>query len=227
MRVTLAAALAVLAVTAASACVHRDGRDEPRRSAAASEQRADAAVEGPELTEEQVELVQGDLQSAGIPVEVTGVWDAQTEAGLIQFQERHGFTPTGRLDADTRRELSLDPPPMTDAPERPVTRAPDEDRLRLAPPPHVDPQGGAAENVPQARRSTAAGAASVVTPPERPNRIQDAGAFQACVDRELSRRGLNAYGDPPGTPPRDADDRYEFVMQRYPDIGTVCTTTPW
>jgi hypothetical protein len=53
------------------------------------------------------------------------------------------------------------------------------------------------------------------------------GAFHACVDRELSRRGLNAFGDPPGTAAREVDDRYEYVTRRYPDIGTVCSTSRW
>jgi hypothetical protein len=47
-----------------------------------------------------------------------------------------------------------------------------------------------------------------------------------CVDRELQRRGLNGYGDPPGTVypamPPGGSDRIASVLARYPEIRTTC-----
>ena len=59
----------------------------------------------------------------------------------------------------------------------------------------------------------------------------DAGS--SCVDQELSRRGLNQYGDPPetiyagGTPLFDEKtgrtrDRIDHVLTRHPEIAKVC-----
>jgi hypothetical protein len=58
-------------------------------------------------------------------------------------------------------------------------------------------------------------------------------AAQSCLDRELAARGLNPFGDPPGTMyaggtplfdekagrsvPRD-----RFVFDRHPDIARAC-----
>ena len=228
---TRTAACCVAAVTVllggSSACRHPGARsDAPNASAA-----ADAVSTQPRLSPEQIRMVQEQLRASDIPVDVTGTWDAQTQAGLIQFQERHGFKPTGRLDADTRRQLSLDPPAIEEAEreaDEATTRAPDEDRLRLEPPSHPDPQRGPAGNLPEipGDPSRSAGPAAVI-PPTGANRQTHPGAFQACVDRELSRRGLNAYGDPPGTPAREVDDRYEYVTERYRDIGTICSRNPW
>jgi hypothetical protein len=59
-------------------------------------------------------------------------------------------------------------------------------------------------------------------------------ARQACVDTELRRRGLNAYGEPPGMPApvgplairrertQDTTDHYDEVLRRHPEIGAVC-----
>jgi hypothetical protein len=52
-------------------------------------------------------------------------------------------------------------------------------------------------------------------------------AIRACVDRELSARGLNAYGDPQGTryderPPVDEGGRILYVASRNADIRTAC-----
>jgi hypothetical protein len=56
-------------------------------------------------------------------------------------------------------------------------------------------------------------------------------AVQACVARELSRRGLNAYGDPaattyPAGPPVAEEDRIEHVLDRHPDVATACRVRP-
>jgi hypothetical protein len=58
-------------------------------------------------------------------------------------------------------------------------------------------------------------------------------ASLACVDRELERRGLNAWGDPsatvypdgPPTLPSDVE-RQQMVLERYPDIAMVCRLPP-
>ena len=55
----------------------------------------------------------------------------------------------------------------------------------------------------------------------------------ACVDAQLSAKGLNSYGDPPdtayagGTPLFDektgkSRDRLEYVLSRRPEIAAVC-----
>jgi hypothetical protein len=55
----------------------------------------------------------------------------------------------------------------------------------------------------------------------------------ACVDRELARRGLNAFGDPAATvypdgPPAFGSDveRERMILERYPDLGTLCRDPP-
>jgi hypothetical protein len=62
------------------------------------------------------------------------------------------------------------------------------------------------------------------------------GERNRCVDRELAARKLNEFGDPQGTTYTGgspllgltgrAADRYEYVMRRQPDIGTICRQTP-
>jgi hypothetical protein len=55
-----------------------------------------------------------------------------------------------------------------------------------------------------------------------------------CIDRELQRRGLNEYGDPPGTVYKDGSptydvvtgttsDRHDYVYWHRRDIGVVCS----
>jgi hypothetical protein len=58
---------------------------------------------------------------------------------------------------------------------------------------------------------------------------------QSCLDRELSARGLNQYGDPPdtmypgGTPLFEEKsgkrtDRAEYVFSRHADIRSACAS---
>ncbi len=58
-------------------------------------------------------------------------------------------------------------------------------------------------------------------------------AAQSCIDRELAARGLNAYGDPPGTvyaggtPLFDektgrSTPRERYVLERHPEIARAC-----
>jgi len=53
-------------------------------------------------------------------------------------------------------------------------------------------------------------------------------AIRACVDRELSERGLNAYGDPEGThyegdrPPVEEGGRVLYVASRNAEIRAAC-----
>jgi hypothetical protein len=135
-----------------------------------------------------------------------------------------------RTASDATAEAApAEAPPTEAAPSGgdPTTRAPDDDRLRLEPPRHPDPQRGPAENLPEVPRDPSGSGLGVTAPPARANPQSHPGAFQACVDRELSRRGLNAFGDPPGTPAREVDDRYRYVTERYPDIATTCGTSRW
>ena len=55
-----------------------------------------------------------------------------------------------------------------------------------------------------------------------------ADVFRACVDRELSARGLNAYGDPggttyPGGPPAPEGGRVLYVAGRIEEIRLACS----
>ncbi len=57
--------------------------------------------------------------------------------------------------------------------------------------------------------------------------IPSASEIRACVDKELSDRGLNAYGDPKGTtydgnPPTDEYGRVLYVASRNPGIRRAC-----
>lgn len=58
-------------------------------------------------------------------------------------------------------------------------------------------------------------------------------ATQSCLDAELARRGLNEYGDPPGTmyaggtPLFDEStgkrtDREAYVFAQHPEIARAC-----
>ncbi len=58
-----------------------------------------------------------------------------------------------------------------------------------------------------------------------------------CIDRELRRRGLNAYGDPEGTTYPNGSpllneltgtmaNRYDYVVRWHRDIGTICGVEP-
>lgn len=221
----------VLACCAAAGLTALLGPGCASRSAARAAAAPEAAAQETRLSPDQVRMVQRHLHALEIPVDVTGRWDAQTKAGLVTFQERHGLPPTGRLDEDTRRALSLDPAPLPSGPRAEpggVTRAPAEDRLEVAPPSHPDPQRDPAQNlpeIPRAPRGSAPGTAT--TPATRDSGQSYPAAFQACVDRELSRRGLNAFGDAPGTPAPEVADRFEHVTRSHPDIATVCGSAPW
>jgi hypothetical protein len=69
--------------------------------------------------------------------------------------------------------------------------------------------------------ATPAAAQKPAAPPASPE------AIRACVDRELSARGLNAYGDVQGTryedrPPVDEGGRILYVASRNADIRVAC-----
>jgi hypothetical protein len=97
----------------------------------------------------------------------------------------------------------------------------------------------AAVDFPASRRAVeppadadAAGAASA-NPHLRPRAPPLGAASLACVDDVLARRGLNAHGDPAGTvypdgpPTFDSEvERRRMVLERYPDIGTICRVVP-
>jgi murein L,D-transpeptidase YcbB/YkuD len=52
--------------------------------------------------------VEGDLRPpAGGPPESPADFDATVEDGVARFQHRHGFKPTGKVDADTLAELDI------------------------------------------------------------------------------------------------------------------------
>lgn len=68
----------------------------------------------------------------------------------------------------------------------------------------------------------AAVAPSAPSPP-----VRSAESIRACIDRELTARGLNAYGDPqdtayPDGPPADGGGRALYVAGRNPGIRAAC-----
>lgn len=89
-------------------------------------------------------------------------------------------------------------------------------RRTVAPPRHPAPAGAAPAS------------------PHPPPAVPGLGpASLACVDRELARRGLNAYGDPvatlyPDGPPVLASEveRQRLLLERYPDVATLCLVPP-
>jgi hypothetical protein len=89
----------------------------------------------------------------------------------------------------------------------------------------------AKEGTPEAEAVAAtAAAAAAAAQANTPAATGDAAAVRACVDKELADRGLNAYGDPPGTsyasgPPTDEYGRVLYVASRNPGIRRVCGIT--
>ncbi|WP_248344747.1 hypothetical protein [Anaeromyxobacter paludicola] len=101
------------------------------------------------------------------------------------------------------------------APATPAAPAPRADAAPATPAPPASPPGAAA-------------------PAPGPDGVA---ARNACVDRELARRGLNAFGDRPGTvyaggtPLFDertgrTADRHEHVLSRQPSIAAACPASP-
>jgi hypothetical protein len=98
--------------------------------------------------------------------------------------------------------------------------------LRLAPPePPPRPRAG-----PKASLPPPAEVAPAQPFPSAPRALDV--AQEACVDRELARLRLNAFGDPPGTrypggnePPavRRGESRAAYVLDRMPEVKAVCT----
>ena len=41
-------------------------------------------------------------------LDITGIYDAQTKAAVMEFQEKNGLTPDGRLTVPTRRRIAED-----------------------------------------------------------------------------------------------------------------------
>ena len=68
-----------------------------------------SAARLPDLSAEQVRLVQRSLRDRGFAVNVTGVVDDQTRTALTNFQRAHRLVPSGRLDSPTTEALGVDP----------------------------------------------------------------------------------------------------------------------
>jgi len=94
--------------------------------------------------------------------------------------------------------------------------------------PHAAPAGASSVSMPRT---------SSLGPNNQPGFAVPIGAEKSernrCIDRALAEQNLNDYGDPegttyPGGPPvfgvaGAAGDRYQYVLQRHPDIGVNCT----
>lgn len=113
---------------------------------------------------------------------------------------------------------AVPPPPSPPGAQLPASAAAEAERFAPPPPargqPMVTPPRPASLGAPLARPAAAEA------------------AQEACVDRELARRGLNAYGDLPGTAydggsaPAGASGgraRLDRVLARVPEIRTACS----
>ena len=123
-----------------------------------------------------------------------------------------GSTWAGRVGPE-RGELVV-------RPDAPASNAPAASGA-VSSPPDLPPPGGSVPIVP-----VPLGPGQVAAPaPWDPD-------VRACLDRELDLRGLNAYGDPPGTlyrggPPAFASEseRERMLFARFPAIATSCQLT--
>lgn len=69
----------------------------------------------------RIEQIQQALARTGFyKGEPTGVWDATTVNDMKHFQQAHGITPTGKIDASTLQKLGLGSDVAGVAPPRPV-----------------------------------------------------------------------------------------------------------
>ncbi len=92
------------------------------------------------------------------------------------------------------------------------------------------PPPGAPAVLPPATPSLTPWGSSFQTPLQPPNTFT--ASRTSCLDRELARRGLNAYGDPAGTryppgrtPPASAKS-WSAIVAKHPEIGAVCFYPP-
>lgn len=60
-----------------------------------------------QLSSTQVQNLQESLRSQGYSVTVDGVWGANTQAALRQFQQANNLDASGSLDAQTRTALGI------------------------------------------------------------------------------------------------------------------------
>jgi hypothetical protein len=86
----------------------------------------------------------------------------------------------------------------------------------------VGPEGGTIAIAP---RSPPPGSGSEPASAAEPGMAGE--GIRSCVDRELARRGLNAYGDPPetsypGGAPVQEEGRVLYVASRHPEIREIC-----
>jgi peptidoglycan hydrolase-like protein with peptidoglycan-binding domain len=96
------------------------------------------------LQPERVTEIQQALAKAGyLHQEPTGEWDDPTRQAMREFQQAHGFTPTGLPEAKPLIVLGLGPHPVPPGPDpRLAVQASTEDKASTADPPSG--QGSAA-----------------------------------------------------------------------------------
>ena len=97
------------------------GSPHGRKSAKTSRrrERGQQAPTADRIAEIQQALAKGGSYT-GTP---NGKWDDSTEEALRKFQESHGLTPTGKLDAKSLQQLGLGSPTAGVAPPSPSTTA--------------------------------------------------------------------------------------------------------
>ena len=79
---------------------------------------------------DRIEEIQQALSRSGYyQGDPTGHWDSDTVSAMRNFQQAHGITPSGKIDAPSLQQLGLGSDVAGLAPPRPViTAPPDSDK---------------------------------------------------------------------------------------------------
>lgn len=98
---------------------HRSSRGKKSSKRSKRRERGQKAPTPDRISEIQQALAK-DGSYAGTP---NGKWDDSTQEALRKFQEAHGLTPTGKLDARSLQQLGLGSPITGVAPPAPSNTA--------------------------------------------------------------------------------------------------------
>jgi len=102
-----------------SAAAHGTSRGKKSAKRSLRRERGQQAPTPDRIAEIQQALAK-DGSYNGTP---NGKWDDSTQEALRKFQEAHGLTPTGKLDAKSLQQLGLGSPTAGVAPPAPSTTA--------------------------------------------------------------------------------------------------------
>ncbi len=118
--------LSIVAFAAVAGCASQSAYSGGAASTAAPSESEQGAVEGANLSPEQVRIVQRSLAERGFAVDLTGTLDDRTQTALMDFQRARGLEATGQVDAFTIDALGIDPREV--APVRGLDPDSDEER---------------------------------------------------------------------------------------------------